>query len=274
MAQLEAGRLPHALLLAGPRRTGKREFAQNLAAVLLCEAPSGAHKPCDACRGCVQRTAGTHPNLMVLAPADDKRDIAIDDIREILGRLTLSAHYGGRKIAIIAPADALNASGINALLKTIEEPPASTHVVLVAERWRTLPPTLRSRCQMLRFAVPRGTTAADPDAAEALAQWAKAFGELGQGRFSPLQLVQGYKRDQAQAALESFLALATRWLQALVAPASSKATPLPGNATTESVQRLLDDSIEGLRALERNASPALLLESIMIRWAGAKPNRN
>ncbi len=270
MTQLAEGRLPHALLLAGPRGAGKLAFAQTLAAHLVCEAAAGASKPCGECRGCTQRLAGTHPNLMRLAPAEDKRDISIDDIRDLLGRLTLSAHYGGYKIAIVAPADALNASGANALLKTIEEPPAKTHILLVSERWRALPATLRSRCQILRFALSRQVV--EPAPAEDVAQWERAFAELGQGRFSPLQRVAGFKRDQAQEVLERFLRLGGGWLQALTVPGAGGKV-LPPNATTESVQRLIDDSLEGLRALERNASPVLLLESIMIRWAGARPAR-
>jgi len=114
-----AGRLAHALLLAGPRGAGKDHFAAGLAGFLLCEAPEAARKPCGDCRSCVQIAAGAHPNLMRLAPAEDKRDIAIDDVRDLLDRLHLSSHYGQAKVAIVSPADALNAGGANALLKTI-----------------------------------------------------------------------------------------------------------------------------------------------------------
>ncbi|HUR41635.1 MAG TPA: DNA polymerase III subunit delta', partial [Verrucomicrobiae bacterium] len=83
-------RLGHALLLAGPRGAGKSHFAQGLAGYLLCES-AGPGKPCGQCRGCIQVAAGVHPNLMKLAPAEDKRDIAIDDIRHLLERLQLSS---------------------------------------------------------------------------------------------------------------------------------------------------------------------------------------
>lgn len=265
MAQADAGRLPHALLLAGPRGTGKLAFARAMAAHLACEAPAGAQKPCGSCRGCIQREAGTHPNLMVLAPAEDKRDIAIDDIRDLLARLSLSAHYGGRKIAIVAPADALNIAGINALLKTIEEPPPATHVVLVAERWRALPATLRSRCQILRFAPARGEPAAAEG--ESDAQWARALAELAQGRFAPLALVQGYKRDDAQRVLEAFLHVGARWLKGLVVPGQARASGVPPQVTAAAIEALIDQALEGLKALDR-VSAVLVLESIMIRWAG------
>lgn len=283
LGNLEAGRLGQALLLAGPRGVGKRSFAAKLAAVLLCEAPSG--KPCGSCRSCVQREAGSHPNLMRLQPAEDKRDIAIEDVRDLQQRLQLSSHYGQSKVAIIAPADALNANGVNALLKTIEEPPAGTHLVLVSERWRALPPTLRSRCQMLRFAPPPRAAAlaylkqrfpAATDAAlepwlraplaapEELEEspWDAALGELRRGSLEPLKLTERkLSREDARAALERWMAQAARNLREAQL---GRAAVGPGPALV----RLVDDCIEGLRALqENNASPALTLESVMIRWA-------
>lgn len=303
VAQAAAGRLPHALLLAGPRGVGKGQFAQALAAYLLCEAPAGQGRPCNECRGCLQRAAGTHPNLFWVRPAEDKRDIAVDDLRELRARLQLTAHYGGLRVVIIEPAEALNANGINALLKTIEEPPPATHLVLVAERWRALPATLRSRCQMLRLAPPSAeeglrwlkaqfpgqdeavlklcarvpTLAAarlEPEALASAAQWAKALAELGQGSLAPLRLVaeRKIKRDEAQAILERWISVAAAWLQALLVPPAAGGRALPPNASAESLQRLIADSIEGLVTLDRVA-PGLMLESIMIRWAGAKPRQ-
>ena len=252
------GRLAHALLLAGPRGAGKGQFATGLASYLLCEAADASPKPCGNCRSCVQIAAGSHPNLMRLAPQEDKRDIAIEDVRDLLDRLHLSSHYGGAKVAIVEPADALNASGVNALLKTIEEPPPKTHVLLVSERWRALPATLRSRCQILRFARPRAAGAAE-DAGE----WGKALAEAGEGRLSALRVAQGIKRDEAQRGLEAWLRTGTAWLEALAAP--GRGTPPPRGVSVRAVNRLLDDTLEALRALERNGNPALLMESIMIR---------
>lgn len=250
-----AGRLAHALLLAGPRGVGKEHFAAGLAAFLLCE--GAGEQPCGACRSCTQLAAGTHPNLMRLAPAEDKRDIAIDDVRDLLDRLHLSSHYGQAKVAIVSPADALNASGVNALLKTVEEPPPATHIMLVSERWRALPATLRSRCQILRFARPRQAQA---DAAD---EWSRALAEACEGKLGGLRLAQGLKRDGAQQALESWLRAATGWLRALAEPGRGPAPPRGVGA--DALGRLIDDTLEALRALERNGNPSLLVESIIIR---------
>ncbi|MGQ0587876.1 MAG: DNA polymerase III subunit delta' [Gammaproteobacteria bacterium] len=251
------GRLAHALLLAGPRGAGKNHFADGLARFLLCEAGGG--KPCGQCRSCAQIAAGTHPNLMRLAPAEDKRDIAIDDVRDLLDRLRLSSHYGQAKIAIVSPADALNASGVNALLKTVEEPPPATHLMFVAERWRALPATLRSRCQILRFAPPRPWV---PEA-ESAGDWSRALADACEGKMQALRVASGLKRDTAQQVLETWLHAVTGWLRALAEPGRGATTPR--GLTAEGAGRLIDETLAALRALERNGSPTLLVESIMIR---------
>jgi DNA polymerase III subunit delta' len=256
---IAGGRLAHALLLAGPRGAGKDHFAHGLASYLLCEADV-KRRPCGECRSCVQIAAGMHPNLMRLQPAEDKRDIAIDDIRDLLDRLHLSSHYGQAKVAIVSPADALNPSGVNALLKTIEEPPAATHIILVAERWRALPATLRSRCQILRFARP-------PQAAADPGEWGRALAEACEGRMQALRVAhpagRTLKRDEAQLGLETWLQTATAWLRALALPGG--ATAAPRGLGPVVAGQLLDDTLEALRALERNGNPTLLVESIMIR---------
>ena len=257
------GRLAHALLLAGPRAADADHFASSLAAWLLCEAAEalgrGQRGPaCGECRSCVQIAAGAHPNLMRLAPAEDKRDIAIDDVRNLLDRLHLSSHYGQAKIAVISPADALNAAGANALLKTVEEPPPKTHLLFVAERWRALPATLRSRCQILRFAPPRAWA---PEG-EGAAEWSRALADAAEGKLQALRIASGLKREAAQQGLETWLHTASGWLRAL---AAGKGARPPGGLGTDAVCRLCDDTLEALRALERNGNPSLLVESIIIR---------
>ena len=286
------GRLAHALLLAGPRGVGKGHFAAGLSSYLLCEAPA-ERRPCGECRSCVQIAAGVHPNLIRLAPAEDRRDIAIEDIRALLERLQLSSHYGQAKVAIVEPADRLNDAGQNALLKTVEEPPAATHLLFVSERWRALSATLRSRCQIVRFAVPPADAALawlraqfpkEPEAAlrthvraplaaaglvgdgDAGAEWAQALKDLREGKFEALRLAQGLKREGAQAALERCLAVAAGWLRGALVPGAGGAAP-PG-VSTGALQQLLADIMEALPTLDR-ANPTLTVESIMIRWASA-----
>ena len=299
------GRLAHALLLAGPRGVGKGHFARTFAAFMLCEAQGSqvAAKPCGQCRSCIQVESGVHPNLLLLTPQEEKREIAIDDVRALIERLHLTSHYGQVKVAIITPAESLNTSSVNALLKIIEEPPAATHLLLVAERWRALPATLRSRCQLLRFAPPAAgegltwlkshypqqshdtlqplarspmlaLTALEPEVVEARAEWGRALAELVRiqaGSLPSLKLAQGIKREAAQFGLECWLQTGAAWLKQLLAPAASSAR-LPEGLQAATISQLLADVLAGLRGLERNGNPALIVESIMIRTSRAVRN--
>lgn len=146
-------RLAHALLVAGATGVGKTLFVDALVARVLCERPSG-DKACDTCRSCQLRLAGTHPDLLEATIIEGKTGIGVDQVREVIDYFTLMSHYGQRKIAIIRPADAMNRSTSNALLKILEEPPAGALIILQTARPEALLPTLRSRC--LRLALKDG----------------------------------------------------------------------------------------------------------------------
>ncbi len=151
--QLEGGRLPHAILLAGPQAVGKRTFARALAASLLCTAPQyGA--ACGACKSCQLLLAQSHPDFYWLAPEESGKAVKIDQVRDLVERMAQTAQQGGRKVAVIAPAEAMNRSAANALLKTLEEPAGSTLLILVSDAPGRLLPTIRSRCQRLDFPIP------------------------------------------------------------------------------------------------------------------------
>lgn len=170
-----AGRLHHALLVAGPPGIGKAVFIEALAGWLLCEQPRG-DAVCGECRGCQQHAAGSHPDCVVLSPDHEQRPalarypgqrsqydssrktastvINVAQVRELHDRLHASAHYGGYKLAVLLPADALNTAAANALLKLLEEPPDNTLFLLLSQRAARLPATVRSRCQALRLHAP------------------------------------------------------------------------------------------------------------------------
>lgn len=150
-SMLAAGRLPHGLILAGPDGLGKRHFAHIVAAMLLCESRTGEGLACGRCRACALYAAGNHPDAKVVVPEEEGKAIAVDQIRELGLFAALKSHGGGWQIAIIAPADAMNRSAANALLKTLEEPPPGMHLLLIAEQPSRLPATVRSRCQTLLF---------------------------------------------------------------------------------------------------------------------------
>ena len=166
---------PHAVLVDGPRGLGKRVLALNFARALLCESPAADGLACGACASCRYVAAGAHPDLQLVEPVayDDEGQakaldvIAVDRVRTLIEWSLLTAHRGRAKVAVIVPAETMNAAAANALLKTLEEPRPDTFLILVAHAPGRLPATLRSRCR--RFPAPRA------DRASALA-WLVAHG--------------------------------------------------------------------------------------------------
>jgi DNA polymerase III subunit delta' len=156
--QLEQKRLPHALLLSGHAGTGKSLFAQSLAAYLLCSQPFES-KACGECKGCHLRVAGTHPDLMLVAPEEKSRVIKVDQVRALKEFCGKTAQLNGYKVIILQPADSLNISSANALLKDLEEPQPNTIFLLVSDQPAQIVATIRSRCHQLSFPVPEGATA-------------------------------------------------------------------------------------------------------------------
>jgi DNA polymerase-3 subunit delta' len=151
------GRLPHALLLGGPAGLGKSQFAARLAVGLLCSSPAPDGSACGACAACQLTTAGNHPDLRLVRPEEQGKAIKIDQIRDLLDFVNLKSHFSGIRVAVIDPAEAMNRNAANSLLKTLEEPPPDTLILLVADQPVRLPATIRSRCQLLRFATDDAT---------------------------------------------------------------------------------------------------------------------
>lgn len=158
---LQLGRLASTFLFVGPPGVGKRTFALSLAQALLCETrDEAALDPCGVCPACLQVKAESHPDLELVARRKDKAlltlDLFIGDKEHrgeegLCHRISLRPSRGGRKIAIIDDADYLNAESANCLLKTLEEPPPRSVLILVGTSEQRQLPTIRSRCQPVRF---------------------------------------------------------------------------------------------------------------------------
>lgn len=146
--------LPHALLLCGPQGMGKALFAQALTATLLCENPQEQGQACGHCKSCSLRHAGTHPDFLQVQPAKAGKQIAVDQIRDLIQFYALTTQYGRYKIVILNPAEAMNRHSANSLLKLLEEPPPNTLIMLVSHQPMHLLATIRSRCQRLDFSRP------------------------------------------------------------------------------------------------------------------------
>ena len=158
---LKRRRLASSFLFSGPAGVGKRAFALQLAQAMLCQTrPEEILDPCGTCPSCVQVAAGTHPDLDVVGKPDDKSFIPLElligdrDHRRREGlchNIAMKPFLGGRKIAVLDDADHLNAEGANSLLKTLEEPPPRSALVLIGTSPAKQLPTIRSRCQLIRF---------------------------------------------------------------------------------------------------------------------------
>ena len=156
-------RLPHALLLAGPRGTGKLEMATAWSKNLLCEQPDSDGEACGVCEACHWFEAGTHPDFMHMTLLEKETregdiklasEISVDQARQAVDFVQLSTYRAGRRVVLIEPAEALNTASANALLKVLEEPPINTVFILVSHQFRQLLPTILSRCHKLEVGLP------------------------------------------------------------------------------------------------------------------------
>lgn len=172
-------RLPHALLIHGPRGIGKLALAERLAQLLLCEHADPAARPCGGCDGCRWYLGGNHPDFRRLEPeaiaktaaendaeeeggeAPARRTkapslfITVEQVRALADFLNLRSHRGALRVALLHPAEDLyQPNAANALLKSLEEPPAGAIFVLVSHRPARLLPTVRSRCVAVPVPIP------------------------------------------------------------------------------------------------------------------------
>ncbi len=145
-------KLPHGLLLSGPGFIGKSGFAEQFASQLLCLSPGD--EPCGTCDRCRLMQADTHPDYL-LVTLEDSKQIRVDQIRDLIEWASQTSQQGGRKIAVINPAEKMNQQSANALLKCLEEPVADTYLILVTDQATALLPTIRSRCYRVEFQLPQ-----------------------------------------------------------------------------------------------------------------------
>ncbi|MFC3104361.1 DNA polymerase III subunit delta' [Salinisphaera aquimarina] len=147
-------RVAHGLLICGPPGVGKRVFAARIVAALLCRGRADNGDACGECPACRQLGAETHPDVSRLVPEETGRMIKVEQVRNFSRRLHLTPQYDSGRIGWIDPAEQLSMSAANSLLKTLEEPPARCHIVLMTDRVSALMPTIRSRCQLWRVPPP------------------------------------------------------------------------------------------------------------------------
>jgi DNA polymerase-3 subunit delta' len=182
-AAYRAGRLSHALLIHEAPGAGGDWLARWAAQLVLCQQPQTA--PCGVCAGCKRVAAGQHPDLLVVQPLEDSKQIRIEQVRELAQELALTSHQGSYKVGVLTPADSMNRFAANALLKTLEEPPQNTLLILVVTQPSRLPATILSRCQRVRVRAPsRQEAVAWLEATRGQADWSAVLETLGE---APMQ---------------------------------------------------------------------------------------
>jgi DNA polymerase-3 subunit delta' len=251
------GRVSGSYLFVGPSGVGKGTFARALAKALACHAASADLVACGRCGSCIQADAGSNPDIDVVAKPEERSTIPLDAfigppdnrMREgLCWRIKLRPAVGNRKTAIILDADALTEEAANSLLKTLEEPPESAVIILVGTAVERQLPTIRSRCQVVRFAplapdVVRAILALEPtgeplDAGRLAAAANACGGSLTRGRLL---------LDPAVAAFRATL------LQAL------GRRPIPGVELSRDTIALVDAA--GKEAPARRARLRIVLET-------------
>jgi DNA polymerase III subunit delta' len=190
------GRLAHAYLFTGPPGVGKRLFAGELAKALLCEdPPSDRLEACDQCPGCIQVEAVSHPDFFAVGRPEESPNIPIDVVRELCRNLSLKPVRGHGKVAIVDDADGLqdpitSHAAANAFLKTLEEPPPRSVLILIGTSADRQLSTIVSRCQVVRFA---------PLAAPLVGELLRAGGVTDAPLLDRLVRLSGGSPGQAQA---------------------------------------------------------------------------
>lgn len=316
---LAQDRLAHAYIFSGPAGVGKRCAAVGLAHALLCETAPG--RGCGSCAACTTVRAGSHPDYHFTTTADGKQRLGVDQVRDMEQFLRLRPLRGGKKIAVVDPAQRLTPAAQSALLKVVEEPPGDAVLVLVTTSAANLARPLVSRCQQLRFArlpvadveaVLRARPGPAAEAADLLARYSR--GSLGRA----LSLDPDRLREERQQVIErcgalrgaSFSSLSkfAEWLVADRRAAAGKpagsdregrldlvlgwyeealayrlrgapavvryrdcSDALARAVARSSVPRALHDLrlvFDTLAALDRNANPKLVVETMLLQLAG------
>jgi DNA polymerase-3 subunit delta' len=290
--QLESGRVHSGYLFSGPG-SAPRDTALWFARAVACEArpaersreaAAGPTRPCEACRSCrrsagreeipldgtgksgpLLRHVGDHPDLLWVERGADDTRVRIGQVRALQAELRLRSNEGGPRVAVLADAEWLNQESQNALLRTLEEPPPRTTLVLVTASAAGLLATVRSRCQRYAFPVGPGLDPDAPDAPEALrdlAQRLDALSELGLAEL--LEVAEEYRGGRAEAAeaVQALLAGAGAWLRREVRARAAAGPDAPGLAERVDAFRELQACRKALA--QRNANPQMVAERALL----------
>ena len=294
LQRLASGRMAHAVLLCGPRDLGKTELAGQLVKALLClDEKPGA---CGSCRSCRLMVGGAHPDFRLLTfeinPKNDtlRTEIVIEQVRQLNASLQLTNTLSRLKAALIFPAEAMNRNAANALLKSLEEPPGNTVLVLVSHDPARLPATIRSRCQSLHVRLPEESVAIDWLIRDGGYQPDMARAALRASAGSPLQakrMLQAGETEQfcaldqmlnrmetGQTAIDDVVEACSNlelqglwsWLS-LIAAQRLRDSLARAEAGSDRIARLQSQADRNRKALATQLRKDLLLRDWLIQWS-------
>ena len=291
--RLENDRLPHALLLCGPRDTGKTALATDFVASLMCL--ENRYPACGECRSCQLLKGGAHPDRQVITYEENplthelRKVLVVDQVRRLISSLYLTNSISRRKAALVHPAEAMNISTANALLKTLEEPPGEAVLILVSHDIARLPATIRSRCQKLQVRSPdiavaaewlcadSGCSEVEADAALTAASGSplKAWRMLRDGSTDDYRLLIATLQDLRSGRAESGAAMAAlkdvdpdllwSWLSLLSAAEVKRVITDP--AAAKSVSLLQSNADRNRKFLPTPVRKDFLLQDWLIQWS-------
>jgi DNA polymerase-3 subunit delta' len=260
------GELHHATLLAGNPGLGKLALAEAIAAGLLCESTESLPKrqPCGTCQSCRWFLAGNHPDYRRISPDQDEDPggedssvkqsakkkpgdtIKVDQIRALEDFVYVGSHRRGKRLIVISPAEAMNQAAANALLKILEEPPATVYFILVSSKWRLLLPTVKSRCRRILISRPDQAQAQAWLRAQGLGNAEKLLQITGGSPLTAATWAENGRLDDYQNSIDVLinptdgpLAMAGRWESQLRASAEPSLESL-----VEQIQKWLVDLIQ------------------------------
>jgi DNA polymerase-3 subunit delta' len=202
---IERARVPHAYLFSGPAGAPLVDTALALAAALNCQTAKG--DACGECDACAKIIGGIHPDVVTLVREGAANIVPIESVRnQVIGRIGLPPHEADVRVFIVEEATAMAPPAANALLKTLEEPPARTLFVLCTTAPEQLLPTIRSRCQRVRFAGGAGLVDADPARADRISKLGEELAAERHDPSLPVRVAEG-KGDAAPVLVAAALRL-------------------------------------------------------------------
>jgi DNA polymerase III delta prime subunit len=276
---LESGRIHSAYLLSGPGST-PRDAALDFVRALVCQQAGGPCEECIDCRrssprepialdgtgrnGPLLRHVGDHADLFWVERGDGNTRVTIDQIRALQGALHLQSNEGGRRAAVIADAEQMNHNAQNALLRILEEPPPQTTLVLATATEAGLRPTVRSRCQRVRFESDPDPAHGDPER-EAMRERFDGIAETTIPDLLDWAAEYRGARATVVGSVEAFLETASLWMRDHVATAVCETE---ADVTRDlDAFRTLNDCRKTLS--QRNANPQMVVERALLALRGS-----